>query len=603
MPRAFRWMLLAGLALCPLSARAVSAISVEIGQLESAQGELRELKLDYDLNRSRFTLQGQYQTPAAPQWQPVELHCGELANPAPGTWQCADGALTTPQLKLPFSLKLNAGGSRTAPRYDLALALRQAAFSDESGLHAGEKIDASLAAVASKTADGWLWQAELGWTAGEAFWQPFYLTGDGHRLTARGSWHAQGLEIDRATLSLHDVGSVTLDATLAGPDYRVKTLHAASDELDLAQLYPVLLKPLLEQTALRDLEIAGRVALRATLRDGALQAARLDLRQMDVADRAGRFTLYKVDASLPWDYDQPQPLTLAFAGGQLLKLPLGAAAIQAELNRYALTAPVIRLPMLDGALSLQDVSAAWLGGAWHWHLRADVQPISMSELSHALGWPLMEGKVAAAIPLVTYSGGTLTSSGDMRLDLFDGRITVSNLTMQTPLGSLPRLGADLTMRQLDLGALTHTFSFGAIEGRLDGDVRALELLNWKPVHFDAAFYSSPGNYKKKISQRAVENISALGGAGAAAAIQRSVLRFFDSFGYGRLGLSCKLRNDRCEMDGVESTAQGYVIVKGSGVPAITVLGYNRNVSWSELLERLQRVTAGNSKPIIQGAAD
>src|SRR5690606_25000177 len=98
--------------------------------------------------------------------------------------------------------------------------------------------------------------------------------------------------------------------------------------------------------------------------------------------------------------------------------------------------------------------------------------------------PLMEGKVAAAIPLVTYSGGTLTSSGDMRLDLFDGRITVSNLTMQTPLGSLPRLGADLTMRQLDLGALTHTFSFGAIEGRLDGDVRALELLNWKPVHFD-----------------------------------------------------------------------------------------------------------------------
>ena len=52
------------------------------------------------------------------------------------------------------------------------------------------------------------------------------------------------------------------------------------------------------------------------------------------------------------------------------------------------------------------------------------------------------------------------------------------------------------------------------------------------------------------------------------------------------------------MDGVEKSAQGYVIVKGSGIPAITVLGYNRSVSWNELLERVQRITAGN-KPVIK----
>jgi hypothetical protein len=53
------------------------------------------------------------------------------------------------------------------------------------------------------------------------------------------------------------------------------------------------------------------------------------------------------------------------------------------------------------------------------------------------------------------------------------------------------------------------------------------------------------------------------------------------------------------MDGVEKTQGGYVIVKGSGIPAITVLGYNRSVSWKELLERVQRITAGNAKPIIK----
>ena len=39
--------------------------------------------------------------------------------------------------------------------------------------------------------------------------------------------------------------------------------------------------------------------------------------------------------------------------------------------------------------------------------------------------------------------------------------------------------------------------------------------------------------------------------------------------------------------------QGYVIVRGGGIPAISVMGYNRNVGWRELLDRLKRVTEGN----------
>ncbi|HAJ72846.1 MAG TPA: hypothetical protein DCO68_12295, partial [Methylophilaceae bacterium] len=98
-----------------------------------------------------------------------------------------------------------------------------------------------------------------------------------------------------------------------------------------------------------------------------------------------------------------------------------------------------------------------------------------------------------------------------------------------------------------------------------------------------------------ISQRAVQNISALGGAGAAAAIQRSFLSFFEQFNYEKIGLSCQLRNDICQMGGVESTQGGYVIVKGSGIPAITVMGYNHTVGWSELLSRIKRITDSNTK--------
>jgi hypothetical protein len=177
--------------------------------------------------------------------------------------------------------------------------------------------------------------------------------------------------------------------------------------------------------------------------------------------------------------------------------------------------------------------------------------------------------------------------------LFDGTITAQNLALENPLSKVPRLTGDIAMRNLDLDLLTRTFSFGKITGRIDADVKALELVNWDPVRFDVRVASSAGDYPRRISQAAVQNISALGGAGAAAAIQRSFLGFFETFGYSALGWSCRLELDVCHMGGIENTPQGYVLVKGGGIPAITVLGYNRNVGWHELLARLKRVTQGN----------
>jgi hypothetical protein len=344
--------------------------------------------------------------------------------------------------------------------------------------------------------------------------------------------------------------------------------------------------------------MAGDVGLNLTMKDAELDAFQLQLNNADIEDKNGRFALYKLNANIPWDFDEAKTVKLSYQGGHLLHIPLGVTNLTADLNRYALTAPQLKMPILDGALNLSDVSAARVAGDWHWHLRANLAPITMSELSHALGWPRLQGKVSASIPLVTYTDGQLTTDGAMQFNVFDGTATVTNLTMQEPLGIAPRLSANMQLRNLDLGELTRTFSFGAIEGKLDGNVSNLQLANWQPVNFDASVQSSPGRYPKKISQRAVENISALGGAGAAAAIQRSFLRFFKEFNYDKLGLSCRLRNDICQMDGVESTSQGYIIVKGSGIPSITVMGYNHSVSWGELLSRIKRITDSNTKPVI-----
>jgi hypothetical protein len=189
--------------------------------------------------------------------------------------------------------------------------------------------------------------------------------------------------------------------------------------------------------------------------------------------------------------------------------------------------------------------------------------------------------------------------GALLFNVFDGTVVATGMKLVDAFGRAPVLSGNLTMRNLDLDLLTRTFSFGNMQGRLDVDVNNLQLQNWQPVRFEARLYSSAGNYPKKISQKAVQNISSLGGAGAAAAIQRSYLSFFKNFGYDRIGWSCVLRNGVCAMGGIEGGNLGmYEIIRGGGIPAISVMGYNRAVSWGELITRLKRVTQSNVKPIV-----
>ena len=50
------------------------------------------------------------------------------------------------------------------------------------------------------------------------------------------------------------------------------------------------------------------------------------------------------------------------------------------------------------------------------------------------------------------------------------------------------------------------------------------------------------------------------------------------------------------VEGVQRSDGGFVIVRGGGVPALDVIGYNRRVDWNELVDRLQRVIDENVSP-------
>ncbi len=196
-------------------------------------------------------------------------------------------------------------------------------------------------------------------------------------------------------------------------------------------------------------------------------------------------------------------------------------------------------------------------------------------------------------PGIDYRNDTLRVGGALRAQVFDGAVVVQNLYINDPFGPVPILTADISVRDLDLEALTETFSFGKIEGGLGGRVRDLRLEDGRPVAFDAEF-STPAKDPKphRISQRAVDSLTNLGGGGSANAFSRALLGLFDTFSYARLGITCHLRNGVCDMGGVGPVEGGgyYIVKKGKVPPVIDVKGYNRSVAWRTLIDRLKRVT-------------
>ena len=466
-------------------------------------------------------------------------------------------------------------------------------FGDESGLHAGEKIAVTLSLQAQQRGDQWQWQSRTEWKSGDVFWQPLFVSGAGHVLSAAGVLDAKRILFERGRLTLAGVGDIDFSGTLDRVAGQVATASVKTVDIGVAALYEKVLKAMLQGTVLGDLRSDGRVDIALEIKNGAVAVTDLTFRRLSVEDKMRRFALFGLSGRLPWNREQPTSARLQLDGGEVLQMPFGAFELPLEMRGIGVRMRDVQIPVLDGKLLVNDFDATSMGENWRWRFSGGIAPISMERFTTELGLPVMHGTLSATIPAVSYQQSTLKIDGALLFKVFDGTIAAQNLVLEDPLGKVPRLTTDVDMRNLDLDLLTRTFSFGNITGRVDAQVREIELVNWEAVQFDARVASSAGEYPKRISQAAVQNISALGGAGAASAIQRSFLRFFETFGYSALGLSCKLESGVCQMGGIENVPQGYVIVKGGGIPAINVLGYNRSVGWHELIERLKRVTEGN----------
>ena len=260
----------------------------------------------------------------------------------------------------------------------------------------------------------------------------------------------------------------------------------------------------------------------------------------------------------------------------------------------------VTLPLLDGEMQFDHLDLKKLdNGNIDFSFATEINNISLAALSEAFDLPPLAGHLSASIPSVRLEKGGLQLDSSIQINVFGGTIEIEDLQIDGMLGSYPVLTANINFKKLDLGKLSKRFSFGNIEGKLNGRITGLRIENQNVVAFDAAF-STPEDrlLPYSISQKAVENIASLGGTNPADLLSRGVLKMFESFFYSRLGFRCKLRNNVCELEGIATAKNnGFYLIKGMLAPQINVIGYNHRVNWSELATRLKRITS-QSSPVI-----
>jgi hypothetical protein len=413
-------------------------------------------------------------------------------------------------------------------------------------------------------------------------------------LDAQGAYRDQRLTLSNLSLRQKDLlqltgaGEVNLtgETPLVNGDFKI-------GRLEFPAAYTSYMQITLAASLLGDLRTSGSLHGELSVRDNGVTALHVAPDSLELHDNKDRLQLSKMSGDIHWapsGTEVPRS-RLSWASGGAYGLTGGEAGIEFLVTgaNFALTRPT-KLPVLDGALAIDILAIGNLGADdMEVAFKGAVEPISMPRLATVFGWPQFQGTLAASIPGVTLKDNVLEFQGNVESQVFGGRIVGSNIRLQDPLGNFPQFFADVRARDLDLGLVTQTFEVGSITGRLDVDVLNLQLFNWTPVAFDARLATPPGDKSRhRISAKAVTTLSNAGGGGGGVvkALQSGVLRFFDDYSYEKLGITCKLRDDVCEMSGIEPAGVGYYIVKGSGLPRIDIIGNSGRVRWSQLVEQI-----------------
>jgi len=361
--------------------------------------------------------------------------------------------------------------------WQLALKLEPARlrFSDAEGLHVGEKLQGTLKAELSGKPSAMQGSLKLGVRRGQLYLDPFFVEFDPKASISLEASFAG--EPEKGRWELHRFSGrypkvFRFSGTGSMRDGTLEELALEYSAESLERTYGLLLQPLLIGTAMDALVIQGRATGEVQLEKGKLQHFLLRPEKVDLEDgQAQRFGFWELEGSVDWTREgRAKPSRLGWREGHLYRVKFGSLDARFLASGDRLEMQPFSLELLSGRLHLRDLRlSGLLGGGVKWQASASLEGIQLESVSRVLGWPPMHGELNADI---------------------------QGLTIEDPFGVAPVLETSIRLENLDLAQVSQTFSFGRIEGSLEGYVHNLRLVGWELAAFDAELRSPTASARR-----------------------------------------------------------------------------------------------------------
>ncbi|QJT11006.1 hypothetical protein [Oceanidesulfovibrio marinus] len=215
-----------------------------------------------------------------------------------------------------------------------------------------------------------------------------------------------------------------------------------------------------------------------------------------------------------------------------------------------------------------------------------------------LGGVTLEGGLAGSLGTLRLTRKRLDVPGALGGKFFGGIMAVHDMAVVEPLAQGRRIHATIGIENVDLEPFSEALDIGRITGRMNVVVDNLVLAYGQPSAFALTAKSvEERGVGQTISLKAVNAITLIGTGSGIGDMGVGIFgSFFKEFSYGEIGMQLSLANDVFKVRGlIEEDGVEYLIKKP---PLFGINVINRTpgkrVSFSDMLERLSRVTAGGS---------
>ncbi len=245
----------------------------------------------------------------------------------------------------------------------------------------------------------------------------------------------------------------------------------------------------------------------------------------------------------------------------------------------------VTIPAGSGSIDIASGQVEYDGG----DVRLTGVSLSDIRVEHTLNGHTVAAVINGEDLSIRFEKGRFRVTGSVRTEVAGGEMRISHMWADIS-GPVPRYGADIGFKDIDLSVLTSLTGFGRITGRVEGHVQGLIMSGKQPESFDLVVRSRKvKGVEQKISIKAIRSLSILGGGRGGIPIFGE---FFKNFSYSKIAVSCSLKNDIFTMHGLITKGGTEYLVKRGFWGGVNVINQNPGgrIAFSDMLERLNRIS-------------